>query len=421
MSTSSSELQVHRDEILALVEDGVSYTTVANLITDRGTPTTRHSVRRFVSKMQEQGATDGRPAPDEAPGMRQTDDQTELTSPKRARPITVEELCEHFNVNLDDEEIVSKTINAWGYNDEREPLYQTKVVLKRKKPLNVLLPARPDAPYIAPQRVVDRRKVKTVLMYGDQQCPFIDWDLFDGILKLTREFRPDLIIDPGDGRDFPSVSRHKTYPKWKAAAQECLDSKYLADREMRRANEDARIVQFLGNHDIRLADYEMNQSPEAYGLTPACAPDEERQLAAHSIQNLGRLDELGIELVTDELEAYDQARFMLTDRLGVEHGNKTGKDPALKAQSRKTFGIVMGHTHGQSINHTTVYDHLGQSHVHVAVETGTGALIDRGLGYAPNPNWVAGAAWATIHEDGGYHIDLITKRDGFVQFRDRRY
>lgn len=429
-SGSSSPLEAYLDDIVEWVERGLTHAQIVQELRLKGVTTSEGSVRRAKARAARKLGRDIRsprptPASDTDPSFKIEGDEAEINTGRAPYddiegiiPTPDELMALH---GLDPEDWVYNTpiVNWWGHPGNR--FYQLKLKLQRKVLLSVVMPARIDGVYIAPKRVVDRRKVKTILIYGDQQAPFVDWDTFEGMLSLTKEFQPSMIIDPGDGRDFPSVSHHRTWPEWMASAQKCIDTKYLLDREMRKANESAEMVQFLGNHDIRLASYMMEKAPAAYGLTPGCADDEVRMMEAYSIRNLGRLDELGIELVSNEKEAYDQARFMLGDRLGVEHGNKTGKDPALKAQHRRTFGIVMGHTHGQSINHVVDYDHNGEAIVHLAIETGTGAVRDRGIGFSPNPNWVGGGVWISLHEDGMHHAELITSRGGQLYFRDKRY
>jgi len=417
MTTSS--LDPHLDEIRGYVADGLTFTDIALLLTRKGVSTSRHSVKRLVEKHgieKPQGA--------DTPGFEFSEDDGVVVSKPYSEPITAEQLCDMYCVDMDLWEISTQRINAYGYggDDGKVPLFQTRVNLKRKKPpIEMVLPARADAPYIAPPRLVTRKKSKMILSYGDQQCKWINWDMFEAVLSLTREHQPDMIIDPGDGRDFPSLSTHKTWEAWKASAQECLDAKYTADREMRRNNEAAEIVQFLGNHDIRLANYMQEKASEAYGITPGCAPDEERMQEVMSIRNLGRLDELNIELVTDEKQAYDQARFFMSPEAAVEHGNRTGKDPALKAGSRLRFSLCIGHTHGHSLNWTTEYDEENVAHVNYYIENGTGCLIERGLGYTPNPDWVNGGWMFSLHEDGTCHPEPIVFRQGRLYFRDRVY
>lgn len=414
--SSASPLDPFIDQIIEAASNGSTNAEIAAMLREQhGITTSEASIRRakkragFVSPERDSYG----------PSFKQSGDTAEVDSGRMEGVPNPDELIRGNGLDPDDWEWDDPEVSWWGQPDKKS--HRLKIKLRRKKPLDVLIPARIDGVYIAPKRVVEDRDVKGILIYGDQQAPFVDWDIFEGMLRLTKEFRPDMIIDPGDGRDFPSVSHHRTWPEWRASAQECIDVKYTLDREMRRANEDAEIIQFLGNHDVRLASYMLEKAPAAYGLTPGCADDEERLQEAYSIRNLGRLDELNIELVSNEKEAYDQARFMVSDQLGVEHGNKTGKDPAIKAQHRRTFGIVMGHTHGQSINHVVDYDHDNTAHVHLAIETGTGAVRDRGIGFANNPNWVGGGVWVSLHKDGGVHAELITMNKGNLHFRDRRF
>ena len=423
-NSKTSPLDSHIDRIRLLAERGVSYTEIAAILAaEFDISTSRDSVRRAVKRH------DITVNPTRPPSLTMSSKNEAVVSggDPAGDEISPDELMRKHGLDPEDWEIKDLIVNKWDammgekHGNASKPMYQLKLFLVRKKPIDTILPARSDGAYIAPSRSAPSRGVRSFLIYGDQQAPFVNYDMFEAILRLCKKHRPTDIIDPGDGRDFPSVSVHKTWPKWKAEAQKCIDSKYVLDREMRQANEDARIVQILGNHDIRMADYVLKNAPEVYGIRPAAAPDEDKMREVLSIRNLGRLDELGIELLTDEKDAYDQTRFMLSHLLGVEHGNRAGKDPAIKAGQRLRFSIAIGHTHGQSVNHTTEYDHLGQPHVRVFAESGTGCLIDRGLGYTPNPNWINGGLWFTTHDDGQFHIELITYKDGRLYFRDDRF
>jgi len=149
-------------------------------------------------------------------------------------------------------------------------------------------------------------------------------------------------------------------------------------------------------------------------------PGEESEDSVLGVKNLLRLDELRIELA-DPGGDYEHAQIMLNDEIGVRHGSRTGKDPALKTMERLTHGIIVGHTHAQSISHRTIWDENRNERVLLAIETGTCAQIRGGIGFAVDPNWVNGGVVVNIHEDGEVHAELVTWKNGHLCWRDKRY
>ena len=120
---SESILDAHKDDICAGLLAGKSYTEIAKRLSDHGTPTTRHSVRRFVERHDLNNVVrDSIDAeePGES-GFSESGDYAEATSEQSEVIITPEQLVERFNVSLDDYEITHKQVNAYNYSEHRKP------------------------------------------------------------------------------------------------------------------------------------------------------------------------------------------------------------------------------------------------------------------------------------------------------------
>ena len=436
MSNQTSPLDHLRPKITEWVQEGKSYQAIADFINQfYHINTTRHSVRRAIKRwgikklegVENPSFTlDG----DDAKIVSRVHAVHDLDSEKLNTP---ENLLRERGLDPDEWEITHMKVNEWDAmtSDKAEgdnrivTMKQLTVNLKRRVPLDLVVPARMPGNYIRElpkARSQYDDEVRTVVFVGDQQAPKHDKRLHDLFLEWMDYNRPDEGIMMGDAGDFSRLSKYADNPEWDEEVQECIDSVYMIKRETVQASPTTTWTMIEGNHDTRLRTMVLNKLPAIYGLCKAKVPGKLPDLPVLSIPSLLRLDELGIEYATPKGD-YEHAQVKITKNLAARHGwivRKGAGASALATLEHLGHSIVIGHVHRQSIVHKTVHDIDGNPGTIAAMETGCMCTAD-GLGYAVNPDWQQGFGTATIWPDGFFKLELATYVNNTLLYREQRY
>lgn len=204
-----------------------------------------------------------------------------------------------------------------------------------------------------------RQATKTAVIFPDQQFgfrrdlktdkldPFHDDSAIAVAMQIARDLEPDTIVNLGDFLDFPMFGRYDQEPGFQVTTQATINvgHQHLAEQVEIADN----VVLFEGNHDLRLQKYIQKNAMAAFGLTRANAPDEWPVL---SVQNLMRLDELGVKYVG----GYPNGEYYLNERLRCEHGVKVAPRGKIAAKivADENVSVITGHNHRvESIYRTT--------------------------------------------------------------------
>jgi hypothetical protein len=304
----------------------------------------------------------------------------------------VESLLRERGLSLEEWLVRDVVVNEWG--DPDDPRKQLKVLLRRKASAALLLPAEPVPLKVpVPLGAGKRQKAeRLVFVYGDDQRPNHDTGFEQTKLAWVAENQPDLIVDLGDGMDFPTVSQHKPNPAHNYSVQECANSYASWLYTLRLAAPDARIVILADNHvTARLRDYQLTQAAALYGVTPAqitgLGDDLEPLL---SIRRLLRLDELGIEYLAPPGDThYAESQFeIVPGELVAFHGYRTGANVGRKFLDDYGVSVIYGHVHGQDLTVTdTKRRGVGERKRLYALGVGCGARVHGGIGFAPGADW----------------------------------
>lgn len=422
-TSSQLDAEPYFSAVMEYIKAGDTNTFIASALADEySIETSRDAVRRF-RKRHKLGVPTR-----ETPSVKIDGDEATLVAPPKPYPHMDDPDAMLIERGLDPEEwqVEGATINEWdgpAGGGTTITYHQAKLQLKRKRPLELLLPGR--QPLIQRPRKVKLnptlRKHRLVVMVGDQQAPYHDKTLHRLFATWLDDVEPDEGVLVGDTVDFPDISRHADNPECDATVQECIDSGVQILHDYTMASSDTKWTKLMGNHDERIRNYQINQAAKLYGVRSGLLPGEVAGNAALSIPHLLRLDELGIDFI-DPKGKYDQAQFALSKYLAVRHGWLVAKGAgksALSTLDHLGYSIVVGHTHRQSIVHQTKHDIDGTTSTRVGVETGCMCKI--GLGYAVAEDWQQGWATATIWPDGTFHVDLATYVNGKVYWRDRVY
>lgn len=345
----------------------------------------------------------------------------------------IDDLLAERGLKRDEWLVVSVIVNKWeGFakqkNDDilRVPLRQLKVTLRPKLNVELLAPAQvKPLPKIAPRKSVQRDS-RLFFIYGDDQRPNVDRGFEAAKLAWVRKHQPDVIVDLGDGMDFPTVSGHKTNPAMNYSVKECIDDYGTWLYALRCAAPNAEIVILADNHVAgRLRDYQLARAAELYGVSPAqivgMVDDLEPLI---SVRRFLRLDEMGITYVAPPGDThYAESHYeIIPGELVALHGYRTGTNLGKKFLDDYGASVIYGHAHQQDVYVTDQRRRgIGTRRRLTAIGVGCGGIVNGGGGFAPGADWQNGALTVTTFPDGGWTWDYVNYEDGVMRWRDESY
>ena len=337
----------------------------------------------------------------------------------------IDKLLRDRGLNPADWVVVSATVNVWDGHEH--PMRQLKVTVRRRLDAGLLQPASvKPLPKIPARKAVSAGKAKLYFVYGDDQRPNVDRSFERHKLAWVRKHQPDVIVDLGDGMDFPTVSGHKTNPAMNWSAQACIDDYATWLFRLRVAAPNADIVILADNHVTgRLRDYQLANAAALYGVKPAdvdgMAEDLEPLI---SVRRMLRLDEMGIRYVAPPGDThYAESHYeIVPGELVALHGYRTGSNLGKKFIDDYGTSVIYGHAHQQDVY---VTDHrrrgVGVRKRLTAIGVGCGAVIAGGGGFAPGADWQSGALTVSVFPDGGWTWDYMNHESGVTRWRNEMW
>lgn len=415
--SSASPLDPFIDQIIEAASNGSTNAEIAAMLREQhGITTSEASIRR--AKKRAGFVSGAKRGTKREPAFTMNGDQATAVSPVTGVPMSIEELMDLYKLSPDDWAPDSPIASWWG--DPASPSYQLKVKFTRKKPINLVVPARVPGDYVAPKiRKPIASLTKIHFLIGCQQAPYEDRNMHAALLSMIDDIKPYGLVAMGDTLDLPTISKHADDEVWNASAQACVDGGYRLLRDYRMAHEDMVMFKLRGNHDDRLKNEMLLRAERLHGIRPGKLEEEEPQRALMSLENILRLDELGIELV-EPGGRYVHAQLNIGN-VALIHGNKTGPNAPLREIGRSIHSICQAHTHTQSMGKKVIYDINGDRRTLNAVEIGTAVQIKGGLGYAVKPDWINGGGLLITHPDGTQNIELFEWDEKHIIWRDKLY
>jgi hypothetical protein len=363
------------------------------------------------------------------PGVRRKGDEAELTS-IRGEAIDEAGLMARHGFSPDEWLVRDAVVNEWTSGEQTNQ--QVKLFLRKRVTAAMLVPANvqllPQVPSLRKQRKqpVSLNKPKLVFVYGDDQRPNVEPTFEQHKLEWVTAHQPDVIVDLGDGMDFPTVSGHKPNPAMGWSVQECADNYATWLYRLRNTAPDAKIVVLADNHVTgRFRDYQLAQAKALYGITPAeidgLKDDLEPLL---SIRRLLRLDELGVEYLAPELDGhYARSHYeIVPGELVAIHGYRTGANLGKKFVEDHGCSVIYGHAHGQDLYVTdTARRGIGRRRRLYGIGVGCGMNPMHGGDFAPGADWQNCALTVSVFPDGGWTFDYMGHEHGVTRWRDESY
>ena len=424
MSQNTSPLETHKTKIESWLSKGYTTNQVVTELNKLGVQTSQRSVQRAVKRW---GLSSNPNI--EQPYTQVKGDKAFILSNVYYDRQNVEDIIRDSGLDPNEWEIEKPEFRVTEDKDGGRRT-QAKLALRRIEPYDVIIPARVPSDYKKPEIKKSKKLLKKkeegpklVVFVGDQQAPFQDADLHVKFCQWLADFQPDEGVLIGDTIDLPSISRHPDTPELDASVQECIDVGYQLLRDYVESSESTSWKKLEGNHDYRLRRAVIDNLRDFYGIRRAKGKRELPELPLLDVENLLRLDELGIEFIRPN-GSWETAQIDVSPKLAARHGwiaKKGSGASALASLEHLGYSIIVGHTHRQGLVYKTKHDINGKPSTITGVETGCMCRIEDGLGYAVAPDWLNGFATAWVWPDGKFKIDLATYIDGVLYYGDKRY
>lgn len=354
---------------------------------------------------------------------------------KGARIVTLEQLLNYCQVDLDVWAVEHHTINKWeigAKTDEGEivvePLFQVKAYLKRRN----LEPVWPHLVpvYLQRQKYKARKKVagemKCALVVFDahfgfskdvsgRMMPYHDRRVLDIGLQIAEERRPEMVIFGGDILDLAEFGRFPKKPENYFTTQPAIIEAAWWLREYKQLGE--RVLVSAGNHDeARVNNMLMNHMVAAYGLRSA---DNLAGEAVMSIPNLLGLESMGVEWIG----GYPDADIWLNDVTRVTHGSIARANAGATSgayASKNVETVIFGHTHRRELS-TNVIKGREKARTITAANPGAACHVDHRVpGHTRGQPWNQGLA-LVYYDDEVSQVELVPIEDGRAWWQGRRY
>lgn len=326
-------------------------------------------------------------------------------------------------LNLDDWIVTKGRVNEWGDPAALNTQLRVEVVPR----MGLLVPPRADGwKRTKLPAKPGRQQPRLILATADHHVPFQDEALHAAMLRWIADFKPDEGIVLGDVLDLAEVSRHRKRPEFATQLNDTLAGGYGLLRDYVTAGPGTYWRMLAGNHEDRIRNAVIENLSALHGVRRPPTESDDDPLPVLSIPFLLRLDELGIEWC-DAGGEYHSGQIVVTDTLVARHGwiAKPGAGRSAHATVEALrFSCLIGHVHRQGITQVTVHHPVtGEPSRLLGVELGTMGQIRSGSGltaYIPSsaPDWQAGAAAITVHEDGTETAELLTWNGSTLFFRD---
>jgi predicted phosphodiesterase len=118
------------------------------------------------------------------------------------------------------------------------------------------------------RRGIDVDKVKRVIIFSDAHFTDTPTTAFKALLKMIKQFKPQVIICNGDAFDGQVLSRFPSinYDQKPNVLQELNACRYHLDEIVKHKPAGCELIWCLGNHDMRYESWLVNKVPEYSGV-----------------------------------------------------------------------------------------------------------------------------------------------------------
>jgi len=350
----------------------------------------------------------------------------EIEKKTNNRIITLKDLVEECNIDLNIWNVISYKCNKWESASKNSltnevnvtPLFQVKATMMKKRPDEVEFPPLQSVNFnlknsIKPIKSKDKNGVKKALIISDSHVGFSQEmykrdlipthsrEIWDIILQLLENNKFDKIIALGDMLDLTDFSdKFAVTPEFAHSTQSSLIELAWYFNKMRQLNPDAYIGYIEGNHEKRLLRGIVNNFKSAYGLMNVNNLTD----PVLSVSSLLDLQSYGVEYI----DGYPDGKYWINENLYCEHGTKavaksggTVSNLIVNARSSK----IQGHVHRMEMASKTEYS-FNKAVTYSSYCIGCMCRID---GQVPanskENNWQQGFAIVEYTDDGYFNVN----------------
>lgn len=271
-------------------------------------------------------------------------------------------------------------------------------------------PARVSGPIFEPAQVAyGPDDARLVVFCGDQQRPYDDPVLHEAFLRWIEHAGPDEIVNLGDLGNFSSIgNKHRPNPKRTPDphrdTQRCIDESYQWWRDVSEAGAGTlrRKVWIPGNHEEHLVKAMIEaEEGKLFDLRRAGDPDGHGVM---TLRHLCRLDELGVDWVSDPLGDWPRAKYRVSEYVYARHGSNVRPEAGASVRAalqNVEYTLFVGHVHRGAIVARTIWKRDGTHRTIYGVEV-PGMHLLNGQGYEDEPDQQQGFAAIYLFPDGTY-------------------
>ena len=245
---------------------------------------------------------------------------------------------------------------------------------------------------------------------------------------LEQDHGVDLVVNQGDGLDFPAFSTHRSAPGFTHTTQYSIDryTTYMATQRALAPN--AKILDLASNHVARLTNVIVDKIPALTGIKRGNTDEPILSLAY-----LCRFSDYGI----DYIDGWPDATYWAADNLRFIHGDATSGVPGGTARKylREGISTVYGHSHHSELLYTDTDTNRGRT----SSFAGSAGCLCRIDGFLPSAKtgitsegtlaaqkpeaWQQGI-WAIWYKEDGSadpYVEPVKINDGKAIFRGQLF
>lgn len=172
-------------------------------------------------------------------------------------------------------------------------------------------------------------------------------EVMDKWLQIVKDANPDIILLGGDMIDVPELGKYAPDSRhFLDTIQSSIDGLYKYLTMLRADNPNAKIVALQGNHEERFNKIMIRNSPQLFGVKPACMPQE---FSTTAFPFFLRLNSLDIEWIS----GYPANEYRINNKLRAVHGDMVKANTPQAYIQRDGQSTLFHHTHRREYGRKT--------------------------------------------------------------------
>jgi hypothetical protein len=242
-------------------------------------------------------------------------------------------------------------------------------------------------------------RLKRLFLIPDAHHPFVKRSSWKLVLKVAKDFRPDILVTLGDFIDCWSVSNYDKSPARSSQLQTEIDAANLALDELDNLKVPRKEYLF-GNHEARLEKYLSTRAPELFSMM--------------KIEQLLKLEKRGWGFTKYK-------DYLKIGKLFLVHDTgSAGMYAHIRSMAAFEGSVVQGHTHRLGSHY--IGSARGNSHVGISSGwIGDPDQVDYAFRIQSARDWHQGFTVGYMEPGGNVHLQLVPIVDNACVVSGKRY